>query len=147
MKDFKKNMIPILSLLLIFAFVMMFMMKQNKDVLQKSIDHTFTNAVSDSMSGLSMDYSKIDADEKIQYYYHTVANLRDALDVFHVTSYKKYDKYFETLNRLYIYLLENKNERYEIKGQSHIFEFLGKSLAYPDDIQLISDFNDYLDEN
>lgn len=147
MKNPKKNIMLVLGLLLSVAAVMLFMMKQNNDVLQKSIDITFTNAVSDSMGGLSKDYSKIDADEKIQYYYQTVTNLKDALDVFHVTSYKDYDKYFEILNRLYIYLLENKNERYEIKGQLHIFEFLGKSLVYPDDSQVISDFNAYLDEN
>ena len=146
MKNPKKYMMPVLVLLLSITAVMLFMVKQNKDVLQKSIDLTFTNAISDSMSGLSKDYSKIDDDEKIQFYYQTVTNLKDALDVFHVTSYKDYDKYFETLNRLYIYLLENKNERYEIKGQLHIFEFLGKSLVFPDDSQVISDFNAYLDE-
>ena len=146
MKNPKKNMMLILSLLLSIAVVMLFMMKQDNDALQKSIDLTFTNAISDSMGGLSKDYSKIDADEKIQYYYQTVTNLKDALDVFHVTSYKDYDKYFEILNRLYIYLLENKDESYEIKGKLHIFEFLGKSLVYPDDSQLISDFNAYLDE-
>ena len=66
MKNPKKYMMPVLVLLLSITAVMLFMVKQNKDVLQKSIDLTFTNAISDSMSGLSMDYSKIDADEKIQ---------------------------------------------------------------------------------
>mgnify|MGYP000846718420 FL=1 len=146
MKNPKKNMTHILGLLLSVAVVMLFMMKYNKDALQKGIDLNFINAVSDSMGGLSKDYSKIDSDEKIRNYYQTVTNLKDALDVFHITSYKDYDEYFEILNRLYIYLLENKNDNYEIKGQSHIFEFLGKSLVYPDDSQVISDFNTYLDE-
>ena len=146
MKNPKKNMTHILGLLLSVAVVMLFMMKYNKDALQKGIDLNFINAVSDSMEGLSKDYSKIDADEKIRNYYQTVTNLKDALDVFHITSYRDYDEYFEILNRLYIYLLENKNDNYEIKGQSHIFGFLGKSLVYPDDSQVISDFNTYLDE-
>lgn len=146
MKNYKKYSIPIFGFLLTFSIVILFLMKQNKDVLQKSMDNVFKNAVSDSMSGLSKDYSKIDADEKIQYYYQAVTNLKDALDVYHNTSYKDYDKYFEILNRLYIYLLENKNRNYEIRGQTQIFEFLGKSLVYPDDSQLISNFNAYLDE-
>lgn len=146
MKNYKKYIIPVLGLLLTFTIVIVFLMKQNKDVLQKSIDNVFTNAVSDSMSGLSKDHSKIDADEKIQYYYQAVTNLKDALDVYHNTSYKDYDKYFEILNRLYIYLLENKNRNYEIREQTQIFEFLGKLLVYPDDSQLISNFNAYLDE-
>lgn len=146
MKILRKNMLPILVLLLIITSVILLIIKSEKDVLQKNIDVTFTNAISDSMSGLSKDYIKIDTNQKIQYYYLTVTNLSDALDVFYVTSYKDYDNFFQILNRLYIYLLENHNENYEIDGQLYIFEFLGKVLVYPDDNQLISDFNNYLDE-
>ena len=136
--------ITILVLLLIVTIAILVKIKFEKDVLQKNIDLAFANAISDSMSGLSKDYSKIDANEKIQYYYQTVTNLYDALELFNGSSYKEYDEYFNVLNRLYIYLLQNKNE-YEIEGQSKIFEFLGKSLSFPDDNQLIYDFNEYLD--
>ena len=136
--------ITILVLLLIVTIAILVKIKFEKDVLQKNIDLAFANAISDSMSGLSKDYSKIDANEKIQYYYQTVTNLYDALELFNGSSYKEYDEYFNVLNRLYIYLLQNKNE-YEIEGQSKIFEFLGKSLSFTDDNQLIYDFNEYLD--
>ncbi len=134
----------ILVLLLVIILVILVKIKSEKDLMQKSIDLAFTNAISDSMSGLSKDYSKIDTNEKIQYYYQTVTNLKDASDIFYSTSYKDYDEYFNVLNRLYIYLLQNINE-YEIEGQSEIFEFLAKSLSLPDDNQVISNFNGYLD--
>ncbi len=134
----------ILVLLLVITIVILVKIKSEKDLMQKSIDLAFTNAISDSMSGLSKDYSKIDTNEKIQYYYQTVTNLKDASDIFYSTSYKDYDEYFNVLNRLYIYLLQNINE-YEIEGQSEIFEFLAKSLSLPDDNQVISNFNGYLD--
>lgn len=42
-------------------------------------------------------------------------------------------------------MLRNQNENYEIEDKLYIFEFLGKILVYPDDNQLISDFNLFLD--
>ena len=112
--------------------------------MQRNIDLTFTNAISDSMSGLSKDYSKLSTDEKIQCYYQTISNLKDAMEVFHVSSYKEYDDLFQALNHLYIYLLKNHNENYEIDNTLYIYEFLLKVLVYPNDEQLISDFNNFL---
>lgn len=143
-KSNKYTTILVLALIIIIAILVK--IKLEKDVLQKSIDLAFTNAISDSMSGLSKDYSKIDNSEKIQYYYQTVANLKNSLDIFHYTSYKGYDKYFNALNRLYIYLLQNKNENFEVDGQLMVFEFLAKTLSFPGDSQAITDFNNYLDE-
>lgn len=142
----KSIMLPLYALLLITTLVILFIIKSEKDVLQKNIDLIFTNAITDSMNGLSKGYNEIDNNQKIQYYYQIITNLKDALDVFHVSSYKEYDDFFQTLNRLYIYLLENHNATYEIDRQLYIFEFLGKIMVYPDDNQLISDFNSYLDE-
>jgi hypothetical protein len=141
MKNITKFLLPILILILI---VLLFIVKSEKDVLQRNIDLTFTNAISDSMSGLSIDYSKLSTDEKIQCYYQTFSNLKDAMEVFHVSSYKKYDNLFLAINQLYIYLLENHNENYEIDNKLYILEFLGKVLVYPNDEQLISDFNNFL---
>ncbi len=141
MKILKRFLLPILILILI---VLLFFVKSEKDVMQRNIDLTFTNAISDAMGGLSKDYSKLSSDEKIQCYYQTFSNLKDAMEVFHVSSYKEYDNLFQTLNHLNIYLLENRNENYEIDNQLYIFEFLGKVLVYPNDEQLISDFNNFL---
>ena len=144
MKILKRFMLPILILILI---ILLFFVKSEKDVMQRKIDLTFTNAIRDAMGGLSRDYNKLSTDEKIQCYYQTLYNLKDAIEVFHVSSYKKYDNVFQTLNHLYIYLLENRNENYEIDNQSYIFEFLGKVMVYPNDEQLISDFNNFLNYN
>lgn len=141
MKILKRFLLPILILILI---VLLFFVKSEKDVMQRNIDLTFTNAISDAMGGLSKDYSKLSSDEKIQCYYQTFSNLKDAMEVFHVSSYREYDNLFQTLNHLYIYLLENRNENYEINNQLYIFEFLGKVLVYPNDEQLISDFNNFI---
>ncbi len=141
MKILKRFLLPILILILV---ILLFFVKSEKDVMQRNIDLTFTNAISDAMGGLSKDYSKLSSDEKIQFYYQTFSNLKDAMEVFHVSSYKEYDNLFQTLNHLYIYLLENRNENYEIDNQLYIFEFLGKVLVYPNDEQLISDFNNFL---
>ena len=145
MKSLRSNMLTILVLLLIVILAILLKLKSEKDALQKNIDLTFKTAISDSMDGLAKDYSKIDSNQKIQYSYQTVINLKDALDVFHVSSYKNYEEYFLILNRLYLYLLENYNNKNEIDGKLYIFEFLGKSLVYPNDNELISDFNNYLD--
>ena len=144
MKILKRFMLPILILILI---VLLFFVKSEKDVMQRKIDLTFTNSIRDAMGGLSKDYSKLSTDEIIQCYYQTLYNLKDAVEVFHVSSYKEYDNVFQTLNNLYIYLLENRNENYEIDNQLYIFEFLGKVMVYPNDEQLISDFNNFLNYN
>ncbi len=101
MKILKRFLLPILILILI---VLLFLVKSEKDVMQRNIDLTFTNAISDAMGGLSKDYSKLSSDEKIQCYYQTFSNLKDAMEVFHVSSYKEYDNLYQTLNHLYIYL-------------------------------------------
>ncbi len=141
MKILKRFMLPILILILI---VLLFFAKSEKDVMQRNIDLTFTNLIRDAMVGLSMDYSKLSTDEKIQCYYQTFYNLEGAIEVFHFSSYKEYDNLFQTLNHIYIYLLENRNENYEVDNQLYIFKFLGKVLVYPNDEQLISDFNNLL---
>lgn len=143
MRKLKKFLLPIIILILI---VLLFIVKSEKDVMQRNIDLTFTNAISDSMSGLSKDYSKLSTDEKIQYYYQTFSNLKDAMEVFSISSYKEYEDLFQALNHLYIYLLKNRNENYEIDNKLYIYEFLGKVLVYPNDEQLISDFNNFLNE-
>lgn len=144
MKKLRKFLLPILILILIVLLFIVKSEKEEKDVMQRNIDLTFTNAISDSMSGLSKDYSKLSTDEKIQCYYQTFSNLKDAMEVFNVSSYKEYDNLFQALNHLYIYLLKNRNENYEIDDTLYIFEFLGKVLVFPNDEQLISDFNNFL---
>ncbi|WP_312698850.1 hypothetical protein [Sedimentibacter sp.] len=146
MKIQKKNITPILVILLFIAIVMLFILQYKNDTLQDRIDDIFVNSILDSINGLSVNYSMLDHDEKIRYYYQTFDNLKSAIDVFSISSYKSHDEYLKTLNRLYIYLLNNKNENYEIEGQLRIFEFLNKSLVHPDDSQVFSDFNLYLDE-
>ena len=145
MKISKKIMLFSLIILLIISSVILFLGKTEKDVLQKKIDLVFTNAISDSMGGLSMGYDKIDTEEKIRCYYQTLSNLHDALEVFYISSYREYNELFQTLNRLYIYILRNKGDNYEIDDKLSILTFLGKALVYPDDNQLISDFNSFLD--
>lgn len=145
MKISKKMMLFSLTILLIISSVLLFVGKTKKDVLQKNIDLVFTNAITDSMGGLSMGYDKMDTENKIRCYYQTLSNLHDALEVFHISSYREYNELFQTLNRLYIYILRNKGENYEIDDKLAIFTFLGKVLVYPDDNQLISDFNSFLD--
>ncbi|MGB4439310.1 MAG: hypothetical protein WBJ13_08840, partial [Sedimentibacter sp.] len=56
--------------------------------MQKNIDLIFTNAITDSMNGLSKGYNEIDNNQKVQYYYLIITNLKDALDVFNISSYK-----------------------------------------------------------
>lgn len=147
MKISRRLQFVILFLLLSILSLLLFIEKseKEKDVLQKKVDLVFTNSISDSMFGLSMDYSKLDDEQKIQFYYQTLYNLHDALEVFNVSSYRKYNNLFLTLNRLYTFLLRNKNDNFEIEDKLYIFEFLGKMLVYPDDNQLISDFNHFLD--
>lgn len=145
MKLSKKIRSIILIILLIISSVLLLITKSQKDVLQERIDLVFTDAISDSMGGLNKDYSKLNLDEKSQLYYQTMSNLHDALEVFHATSYRKYDDMFLVLNKLYIHLLTNKDTSYEIKHKLYIFEFLGKILVFPEDIKLITDFNNFLD--
>lgn len=145
MKISKKIMLFSLIILLIISSVLLSEAKIKRDVLQKNIDNIFTNAVSDSMGGLSMDYDKIDTEEKIRFYYQTLSNLYDALEVFHISSYRENKELYQTLNRLYIHILRNKGENYEIDDQQSILNFLVKIVFYSDDDQLISDFNSFLD--
>ena len=141
MKTLNKYILLILVLLLIVTSTLILKTSAEKKVLQKNIDNIYINAISDSMDGLTKDYNLINTNEKIELYYKTLSNLRDALDVFYFTSYKEYNDLFITLNNLYIYLLENRNESYEINNNLYIQEFLGTILVSPDDKQKINDFN------
>jgi hypothetical protein len=86
-------------------------------------------------------------------------NLKDAMEVFFITSYKENEDIYGVLNKLYIYLLENyvlpaegeanlgkgiQND-YVIENSLSIFEYLGKIMVYPNDKQVIADFNEFLD--
>lgn len=135
----------ILILLLIILSSSLYVITCQNNYLHKNIDLIFTNAVSDSMKGLSMDYTKLDSKQKAQCYYQTLYNLNDALDVFLLSSYKKYTNLYKTLSRLYIYLLDNENGSYEIEDKQYIFDFLGKIMFNPNDAESISSFNSYLD--
>lgn len=145
MKISKNMQVTILVILLIISSILLLVTKLERNALQKRIDLIYTNAISDSMAGLARDYTQLDTDEKAQLYYQTISNLRDATEVFYITSYKEHDYLLQTLNKLYTYLLFNKNENYEFEDTLHIFSFLGKVLVYPEDEQLISDFNDFID--
>ena len=145
MKISKKIKLFSLIILLIVTSVLLLVGKTKRDVLQREIDLVFTNAISDSMSGLSMDYDKIGTEGKIRCYYQTLYNLHDAIEVFHISSYREDKELFKTLNRLYTYILTNKRDNYEIDDKLYIFSFLGKIMFYPDDNQVISDFNSFLD--
>jgi hypothetical protein len=145
MKISDKKKSSILVVLLLLSLGLLFVVKSEKDELQKNIDLVFTNAISESMGGLNRDYKQIDYEEKIQCYYQTLSNLHDALDVFYTSNYKEYDNLYLALNRLYIYILGNQGERYEIDDKLYIYKFLAKILVYPEDNQVISDFNSFLD--
>jgi hypothetical protein len=145
MKLSNKSIITVLLILLVACSVLLYINYSKKIFLQKNVDLIFTDAISKSMGGLAMDYSKIDNIQKLKYYEQTLSNLHDALNIFHLTSYKKYDNLFLALNRLYFHLLENPSDDYEIEVKSNIFEFLGKIMVVPDDSQLLSDFNHFLD--
>ncbi len=145
MGKLRKNIVPILIILLLLSFTLLYIVKSEKDVLQKNVDLVFTNAISDSMNGINLDYSGISTNEKVRCYYQTVSNLNDALNIFHSTSYKEYDNLFQALNHLYIFLIDNYGETYEIEDKLYIFEFLGKVMVYPEDKELISEFDRYLD--
>jgi hypothetical protein len=114
-------------------------------MIQKEVDRSFTTDISDAMGGLSIDYSKISASEKAYYYYQTVSNLHDALNIFYITSYKDNENLFHALDRLYTYLTKNYADSYDIEDKLYIYEFLGKVMVFPDDEVLISDFESFLD--
>lgn len=145
MKLSKNMQVTILVILLIISSILLLVTKSERNALQKKIDLIYTNAISDSMGGLAKDYTQLDTDEKAQLYYQTISNLRDATEVFYITSYKEHNYLSQTLNKLYTYLLFNKNENYEFEDTLYIFTFLGKILVYPEDEQIISDFNDFID--
>ena len=63
----------------------------------------------------------------------------------HSTSYKEYDNLFQALNHLYIFLIKNYGETYEIEDRLYIYGFLGKVMVYPEDKELISEFDRFLD--
>lgn len=135
----------ILILLLIILSSSLYVITCQNIYLHKNIDLVFTNAVSESMKGLSLDDSKLDLKQKAQCYYQTLYNLNDALEVFLLSSYKKHTDLYKTLSRLYIYLLDNENGSYEIDDKQYIFDFLGRIMFNPNDTQSISSFNSYLD--
>lgn len=141
-----KIVISILVVLLMISLSSLYIIKSERDVLQKNIDYNFKKSLSDSIVGLGIDNSKLDTNDKIRYYYHGISKLYDALNVFHTTSYKENNEMFQTLNRLYIYLLKQENDTYLIDNKLTILEFLGKVMVFPDNKELISDFNIFLDE-
>lgn len=141
----RKVWTTIFAILLVLSLIFLLVTKSQKDRLQKDMDLIFTNAISDAMGGINKDYSKLNYDDKVQLYYQTVSNLHDAMEAFHSTSYKEYDSMLLALNQLYLYLLENKDETYEIDDTLRIFEFLGKVMVFPEDEKLISDFMDLIE--
>lgn len=158
MKIVKKLVTPVLLLLLIVLSLQYSAVKFKNETLQKNADNIFYKAISDTMDGLGIDYSKSDEEQKMQAYYQIMSNLHDAMEVFYITSYNDNKDLYNVLNSLYSYLLERygttdtltkepeDETRYEIEDGLTIYEYLGKIMVYPIDKQKISDFNRFLDE-
>lgn len=137
----------ILIILLIICSVALYINWVEKEALQKRADEVFTNTISEAMTGAAMDYSKLSVDEKIQFYYKMFYHLKDAQDIFHSTTYKEQDELYSAINQLYIYLLERRSESseyYEIEDGGYIYQFFGKVLVFPDDSELIEEFNTFI---
>jgi hypothetical protein len=113
-------------------------------MIQKEVDLSFINDITDAMDGLSKDYSKLSASEKTYYYYKTVSNLHDAQNIFYITSYKDHAKLYQVLDRLYIYLTKNYADSNDIEDKLYIHNFLGKIMSFPEDEELISEFVTFL---
>ncbi len=145
MNIIRKNLLKIIAVLCFVIVFLLYKVSCEKNVLQKNMDFIFTNSISDAAGGLSKDYDQMDSVQIIQCYDQTLYNLYDAQEVFYQTSYKKYDDLFYTLNRIYFYIMDHHSERYEIENQGRIYEFLTKVICYPEDDQLIDDFNRFLD--
>jgi hypothetical protein len=113
-------------------------------MIQKEVDISFVNDITDAMDGLSKDYSKISTSEKTYYYYKTVSNLHDARSIFYITSYKDHSNLYQVLDRLYTYLTKNYADSYDIEDKLYIHDLLGKVMAFPEDDELISEFETFL---
>lgn len=147
MKIARKATQVLLIILLIIISFLLFIVMSEKNSMQKRVDENFILAVSDSMSGLSKDYSKLSYDEKIKSYYQTIYGLKNAQDNFHITSYKENEGIFKALNGLYIYLLayDHKNADYEIEDTTYIYDTIWKIVGQPEDEKLIEEFNDFIE--
>jgi hypothetical protein len=123
------------------------MVMSEKNAMQKRVDQNFVEAISDSMSGLSKDYSMLSNEEKIKNYYQTICGLKNAQNCFHITSYKEKEGMFEALNGLYIYLLEydHKNNDYEIEDKSYIYDTIWKIVGQPENEELTTEFNSFIE--
>lgn len=143
-----RNAIQVLLVILLFIIsVSLYIVKSEKDAMQKRVDQNFVGAISDSMSGLSVDYNKLSYEEKIKSYYKTIYGLKNAQDCFHISSYKKNEGMFEALNGLYIYLLayNHKNNDYEIEDKSYIYDTIWKIVGQPEDKKLTTKFNAFIE--
>lgn len=135
------------TLLIILLSFLLFIVISEKNSIQKRVDENFIGAISDSMSGLSKDYSVLSDDEKIKTYYQTIYGLKNAQDNFHITSYKEHDGIFQALNGLYIYLLsyDHNNDDYEIKDKLYIYDTIWKIVGQPENEEMAKEFNDFIE--
>lgn len=137
----------LLILLLLITSVTLFIVMSEKNAMQNRVDQNFVEAISDSMSGLSKDYSKLSYDEKIKNYYQTIYGLKNTQNFFHISSYKEKEGMFEALNGLYIYLLEydHKNSDYEIEDKFYIYDTIWKIVSQPENEKLTTEFNSFIE--
>lgn len=155
----KKLGVPVLILLLVITNIQLLEVKSESKSQQKKADIIYFKAISDTMEGINLNCSNVNREQKIQGFYQMLYNLKDAMEVFFITSYKENEDIYGVLNKLYIYLLENyvlpaegeanlgkgiQND-YVIENSLSIFEYLGKIMVYPNDKQVIADFNEFLD--
>lgn len=144
MKKNSKYLIILFVVLFFSSSSLLIINYSEKARLQKDIDQIYINAINDSMSGLSKSYDKLDENQRIIRHNEILTNLKDALEVFHLTSYQEEDEIFLVLNELYIKLLINQHDNnYFVENSGYLYGLLGEILFFPNNNQ-DEDLNSFL---
>ncbi len=126
----------LLAIVLIISIGFTISARENLNYKTQLADQIFRGSLSQAQSGFRMDYSKMNEDEKINYYMQTSSSLSTAINMINLTSYnnkKNRNDLFDAIYSLYWCMTRSDSRAAILAKEDIIYKYLTQIMLNPDD--------------
>ncbi len=126
----------LLAIVLIISIGFTISARENLNYKTQLADQIFRGSLSQAQSGFRMDYSKMNEDEKINYYMQTSSSLSTAINMIDLTSYnnkKNRNDLFDAIYSLYWCMTRSDSRAAILAKEDIIYKYLTQIMLNPDD--------------
>lgn len=134
-----------LMVVVILSVAFLNKIKVERDNLQRQADKAFLSSLDLALSGLNIDYTKVDGQDKTYFYSRIIANLGAAKELVPFTSYKHNKNLSYTLENLSQFLINNYSSgfTFDLEKQIDIYNYLLEINLNPTDKNTVNKLNEF----